>query len=62
MSDVGYLTFAEFLVAFLMSLAALSALVWAVASGAFRNVEAVKHRVLRLEEGEEEEDHARRQP
>lgn len=58
MSDVGYLTFGEFLVAFLMSLAALSALVWAVASGAFRNVEAVKHQVLRLEE----EDHARRQP
>jgi len=58
MSDVGYLTVGEFLVALLMSLAALSALVWAAASGAFRNVEEVKHRVLELEE----EDHARRTP
>ena len=58
MSDVGYLTVGEFLVALLMSLAALSALVWAAASGAFRNVEAIKHRVLELEE----EDHARRTP
>jgi len=58
MSDVAYLTLAEFLVAFLMSLAALSALVWAVASGAFRNVEAIKNQVLELEE--EEEEHAGR--
>jgi cbb3-type cytochrome oxidase maturation protein len=57
MSDVGYLTVGEFLVALLMSLAALSALVWAAASGVFRDVEAIKHRVLELEE---EEDHARR--
>jgi len=56
MTDVGYLTVGEFLVALLMSLAALSALVCAAASGAFRNVEAIKHRVLELEE----EDHARR--
>ncbi len=58
MSDVGYLTVGEFLVALLMSLAALSALIWAAASGAFRNVEAIKHRVVELEE----EDHARRTP
>ena len=64
MSDAAYLTFWEFLVALLMSLAALSAFVWAVASGAFRNVEAIKHRVLRLEEEQEEreKEHARREP
>ncbi len=44
-----YLTLGEFVVAFLMGLAALSAFVWAAASGAFRNVEAIKHQVLRLE-------------
>ena len=50
---VGYLTLGEFVVAFLMSLAALSALVWAVASGALRNVEAIKHHVLRAEEDDD---------
>jgi len=45
-----YLMIGEFVVAFLMGLAALCALFWAVASGAFRNVEAIKHQVLRLEE------------
>ncbi|MBI3028515.1 MAG: cbb3-type cytochrome oxidase assembly protein CcoS [Candidatus Rokubacteria bacterium] len=44
-----YLTLGEFVVALLMGLAALSAFVWAVASGVFRDVEAVKHQVLRLE-------------
>ena len=47
---VEYLTLGEFVVAFLMGLAALSVFVWAMASGAFRNVEAIKHQVLRLEE------------
>ncbi len=51
-----YLTFGEFVVASLMGLAALGAFLWAVASGAFRDVEAIKHQVLRLEE----EDHDRR--
>lgn len=51
-----YLTLGEFVVASLMGLAALSAFLWAVASGAFRDVEAIKHQVLRLEE----EDHDRR--
>ncbi len=51
-----YLTFGEFVVASLMGLAALCAFVWAATSGAFRNVEAIKHQVLRLEE----EDHDRR--
>jgi cbb3-type cytochrome oxidase maturation protein len=44
-----YLTLGEFVVAALMGLAALSALVWAVASGAFRDVEAIKYQVLQLE-------------
>ncbi len=44
-----YLTFGEFIVAFLMGLAAVSALVWGVVSGAFRDVEAIKYQVLRLE-------------
>ena len=49
-----YLLIGEFVVALLMSLAALSAFLWAVASGAFRNVEAIKHEILRLEaEGDE---------
>lgn len=51
-----YLTLAEFVVATLMGLAALSAFVWAVAAGVFRDVEAVKHQVLRAEG----EDHDRR--
>ncbi len=44
-----YLTLGEFLVAALMALAALCAFVWGVASGAFRDVEGVKHDVLRAE-------------
>ena len=52
-----YLTFGEFVVALLMGLAALSAFVWAVVSGAFRNVEGIKHQVLRVEE-----DDGRRAP
>jgi cbb3-type cytochrome oxidase maturation protein len=44
-----YLTFGAFLVAMLMSLAALMAFVWGVTSGAFADIEAVKHRVLTAE-------------
>ena len=44
-----YLTLGEFLVAALMALAALSAFVWGMATGAFRDVEDVKHDVLRVE-------------
>jgi len=51
-----YLTLGEFVVAFLMGLAALSAFVWAVASGAFRNVESIKHRVLELEADDDRQD------
>lgn len=45
-----YLTLGEFVVALLMGLAALCAFVWGAASGAFRNVEEIKHQVLRLED------------
>jgi hypothetical protein len=44
-----YLTLGEFLVAFLMSLAALCAFVWGAATGAFRGVESIKHQVLQVE-------------
>lgn len=44
-----YLTLGEFLVAFLMSLAALSAFIWAAASGVFTGIEAAKDQVLRAE-------------
>lgn len=45
-----HLTLGEFVVAVLMGLAALSAFVWAAASGALRDVEASKHIVLQVEE------------
>jgi cbb3-type cytochrome oxidase maturation protein len=44
-----YLTLGEFVVAMLMSLAALCAFVWGVATGAFHGVEAIKHQVLKVE-------------
>ena len=44
-----YLTLGQFVVAVLMGLAALCAFVWGSASGAFSDVEAVKHQVLRVE-------------
>lgn len=43
------LTIAQFLVATLMSLAALFFFIWAVLSGMFRNVEAIKMRAYRCE-------------
>ena len=46
---VEYLTLGEFVVAALMAVAALCAFVWGMASGAFRDVEDVKHDVLRAE-------------
>ncbi len=45
-----HLTLGQFVVAALMALAALCAFVWGVASGALRNVEGVKHDVLRVED------------
>ena len=47
------LTLGEFVVALLMGLGALSAFVWGVASGSFRDVEAIKHQVLRAERDED---------
>jgi cbb3-type cytochrome oxidase maturation protein len=44
-----YLTLGEFVVAMLMSLAALSAFVWALTSGAFQGIEAAKRQVLQAE-------------
>lgn len=57
-----YLTLGEFVVAFLMSLAALCAFIWGAASGAFQGVEAIKHQVLRVEgiTREEKSGHDRR--
>ena len=49
-----HLTLGQFVVALLMSLAALSAFIWGAASGVFRNVEAIKHQVLRREEDRDE--------
>ena len=44
-----YLTLGQFVVAVLMGLAALCAFLWGAASGAFTEVETVKHRVLEVE-------------
>jgi cbb3-type cytochrome oxidase maturation protein len=44
-----HLTLGEFVVAALMAMAALCAFVWGIATGAFRDVEGVKHDVLRAE-------------
>jgi cbb3-type cytochrome oxidase maturation protein len=46
---VEHLTLGEFAVAALMAIAALCAFVWGMASGAFHDVEGVKHDVLRVE-------------
>lgn len=44
-----YLALGEFLVAVSMGLAAVCAFVWATVTGAFGDVESVKHRVLEAE-------------
>jgi cbb3-type cytochrome oxidase maturation protein len=49
-----HLTLGQFVVALLMGLAALSAFIWGVASGAFRDVEKIKYQVLRLEDDRHE--------
>jgi len=41
-----HLTLGEFVVALLMGGAALSAFIWGATSGAFRDLEAIKHQVL----------------
>ena len=49
-----HLTLGQFVVALLMGLAALSAFIWGAASGAFRDVEQIKHQVLRSEDDRHE--------
>lgn len=46
---IEYPTVLELTVACLLGFAALAALIWACASGAFKNVERVKYQVLRAE-------------
>ena len=48
------LTVVQFLVAFFMSLAALSVFIWAVLSGLFTNVEDIAYRALRAEVQDDE--------
>ena len=45
-----YLTLYEFIVALLMGLGGFCAFLWAVLGGAMKNVEEIKHQVLRREE------------
>jgi cbb3-type cytochrome oxidase maturation protein len=45
-----HLTLGEFVVALLMGGAALCAFVWGAMSGAFRDIEAIKHQVLHVED------------
>ena len=45
-----HLTLGEFVVALLMALAALSGFFWGEVSGAFRDIEAIKHQVLEVED------------
>jgi len=52
---IEHLTLGEFVVAMLMSLAALCAFCWGAATGAFRGVESIKDQVLRVEGADREE-------
>ncbi|PYM33600.1 MAG: cbb3-type cytochrome oxidase assembly protein CcoS [Candidatus Rokuibacteriota bacterium] len=57
-----HLTLGAFAVAVLMGLAALSAFVWGAVSGAFRDVETIKYRVLQVEEESDEAPGSSRRP
>jgi cbb3-type cytochrome oxidase maturation protein len=46
------ITLIEFIVAFLMGLAACCFLFWGILDGAFDNIEEIKHRVLEIERHE----------
>jgi cbb3-type cytochrome oxidase maturation protein len=46
------ITLIEFIVAFLMGLAACSFLFWGILDGAFNNLEDIKHRILEIEKDE----------
>lgn len=48
------LTLVQFLVALLMGLGAVCLFVWAVLSGAFNDVEAIKYKAYRAEVNEDE--------
>jgi cbb3-type cytochrome oxidase maturation protein len=43
------ITLIEFIVAFLMGLAACCFLFWGILDGAFNNLEEIKHRILEIE-------------
>ena len=55
---IEHLTLGEFVVALLMSLAALCAYCWGAATGAFRGVESIKNQVLRVEGAHRDEEAA----
>jgi len=57
-----HLTLGAFAVAVRMGLAALSAFVWGAVSGAFRDVETIKYRVLQVEEESDEAPGPSRRP
>jgi hypothetical protein len=46
------LTFLEFLVAFLMGLAACCFLLWGMMVGAFKDVEEIKYKIMEVEDHE----------
>ena len=46
------ITLIEFIVAFLMGLAAFCFIFWGILDGAFDNLEDIKHRILELEKDE----------
>jgi cbb3-type cytochrome oxidase maturation protein len=46
------ITLIEFIVAFLMGLAACCFLFWGILVGAFDNLEDIKHRILEIEKDE----------
>ena len=48
------LTFVQFLVALCMSLGAVCLFIWAVLSGAFEDVEAIKYKAYRAEVNDDE--------
>jgi cbb3-type cytochrome oxidase maturation protein len=53
---IEHLTLGAFVVALLMSLAAVCAFVWGATSGAFRGGERIKHQVLHVEGVDERKD------
>ncbi|HXV79404.1 MAG TPA: hypothetical protein VEG60_05970 [Candidatus Binatia bacterium] len=46
------ITLIEFIVAFLMGLAACCFLFWGILTGAFKNIEEIKHKILEIENHE----------